>query len=184
MHLSSDEQVLKTIHHHLFPGVIKSLKIAVISFPFYLMAWFISTGLNVTQSLLMYGIVTALFALIILHTIVIYYLDRLLITNQRVLHIDWKSFTSRKEHEAALSDVQTITTHENGFLSKLAIFDYGTFELETSSTGMVIRFEDAPDPEGIKHFIYHLEQKPSKIESYDQASQKSENTVNQSTLVS
>lgn len=82
-----------------------------------------------------------------------YLLDKLVITNKRVIWIDWHSLFKREEHEAELFDIQDIQTRETGILSKLRIFDYGLVEVETASSKTCIIFIDCPDPEGTKNFI-------------------------------
>jgi hypothetical protein len=62
-----------------------------------------------------------------------------------------------------MSDIQDITTVEHGLFSAIPFFDYGSFKLDTASAKTILLFNQAPDPEGIKHFIYHLQIKPSRI---------------------
>ena len=62
-----------------------------------------------------------------------------------------------------MHDIQDIETRETGVLSFLPFFDYGSFTLQTASAHTTIDFDNAPDPEGIKHFIYHLAVKPNRI---------------------
>ena len=80
-------------------------------------------------------------------------------TNKRIIHVDWKKLTQRNEAAAEHEDIQEIWTKEKGIFSAVPILDYGLFRLETASKNMAILFEDAPDPEGIKKYIYDL--KPS-----------------------
>jgi len=82
-----------------------------------------------------------------------YILDKLIITNKRVIWINWKTLFKREEHEAELMDIQDIETREKGILSKWHIMDYGLLQIATASSTLCISFEDCPDPEGIKHFI-------------------------------
>jgi hypothetical protein len=98
----------------------------------------------------------ALFALIIVYVALIYWLDKLIITNHRIIYIDWKYLTVRDESEALLNDIQDIQTEEKGILSTFAIFDYGLLRLDTASSYITIEFFQAPDPEGIRKFIYHV----------------------------
>ena len=163
MHLQPEEQHVKTFYHHPMPLVIRIFGFAIVSAPFYFFASFFSTLLTREQLGITYAVITTVFLLIAVYDTVLYYLDRLIITNQRVLHVDWKSIFDRAEHEAELIDIQDIGTQEAGILSFLPIFDYGLFKLETASTKTTISFTNAPDPEGIKHFIYHLNVKPHRI---------------------
>lgn len=163
MHLQQQEKVLKIIHHHLMPGLIGALKIFFISLPFFLILAFLSGILSISQLALASTFLLLLFAGVIFIYFCFYYLDRLVITNLRILHIDWKGILKRVEHEASLVDIQDIKTEEKGVLSFLPFFDYGIFSLETASTKTSIVFKNAPDPEGIKRFIYQLNIKEARV---------------------
>jgi len=165
MNLQDEENVIKVFHHHPTTFFIKALNYAVVSFPFYFVGYLVATALNGWQAFLIYASITLIFGFLVFYDLLLFYLDHLIITNRRIIHVDWKSAFSRTEAEAELLDIQDITTKEMGIFSALKMFDYGMFTLETASTKTSIIFTDAPDPEGIKHFIYRLYQKPSRIES-------------------
>jgi len=101
-------------------------------------------------------IIIAIFTLILIYQSLIYWLDRLVITNQRIVHIDWKYLTVRDEHETELHDIQDISTKERGVLATFKVFDYGTFTVQTASRTSIIEFENAPDPEGIRQYVYTI----------------------------
>jgi len=163
MHLNQDEQIVKTYHHHGTTFLMRAFGMLFVSLPFYFFAALLSSILDKTTMALTYGGITLIFGLVMAYDLMLYYFDRLIITNRRVVHIDWKSAVKRDEHEAEINDIQDISTEETGIFAALPIFDYGTFSLETASTKTSIIFTEAPDPEGIKHFIYHLQIKPSRI---------------------
>lgn len=163
MKLKQNEEVIKTLHHHYTAIVFRELKVALLSIPFYFVASMFGPVLNGLEMFLLYAGVSLLFISIILYDGILYWLDRLVITNLRILYIDWQNPFSRSEHEAELMDIQDIETTESGILSFLPIFDYGNFTLETASAHTIIKFNEAPDPEGIKHFIYHLSVKPNRM---------------------
>ncbi len=163
MLLKENEEVIKIFHHHYTPLVLREIKVALLSIPFFFVAWLFSSLLNFWTMFAIYSVVGGAFLLAIVYDATLYWLDRLVITNIRVLYIDWKNMFSRSEHEAELVDIQDIETTESGVLSFLPIFDYGNFMLETASAHTIINFNEAPDPEGIKHFIYHLNVKPHRI---------------------
>lgn len=103
-----------------------------------------------------YIVITAIFVIGWIYDHFLYYSDSLVITNNRIVHLDWKTFFHREEVVAQLEDIQNISTVENGVLSYLPLFDYGTFKVETSSTKSIITFNEAPDPEGLRFYIYSL----------------------------
>lgn len=183
MKLRENEQVVKVFHHHKTAIILRALKIVAASLPFYFVANFFNGYFNVTQMFYLYAGITLLFAAVMAYDIFFYYRDRLIITNHRIVHIDWNGAFSNNEHEAEIRDIQDIATKEKGLFAKIKIFDFGDFTLETASTHTTIYFPEAPDPEGIKHFIYHLHRKPNRIRNGglsttdDKARQQTEDAV-------
>jgi hypothetical protein len=156
MDLREGEKVLKIYHHHPTPFIIDLFKIIMGSFPFFLLLYLFGPTMSDKVFIWAHIIVIILFTLVLIYQALVYWLDRLLITNQRVVHIDWRYLTIRDEYEAELSDVQDVSTKEKGILSAFWVFDYGTFTLQTASHTSIIEFLDAPDPEGIRQFVYHI----------------------------
>ncbi len=159
MHLRESEQIVKTFHHHPTPFAKGLIFMILGSFPFFLMVFFIADSLSTSATIITNLILFALFGLIIVHYALIYWLDRLIITSQRVIYVNWITLFNRDESEAELNDIQEIATKEKGIFSALRIFDYGEFRLETASTRTTILFDRAPDPEGIRQFLYEVKGK-------------------------
>jgi len=158
MHLREDEQILKVVHHHPTPYVFLILKMVMVFFPFFFLLFFLQSLFSAKIYLLVHLFIIFIFSLIITYFSLIYWLDKLVITNRRVVYINWNGFLSRHESEAFLSDIQDVQTHEKGFLSYFWIFDYGDFVLETSASHISVRFKNSPNPEGIRRYIYHIRQ--------------------------
>jgi hypothetical protein len=156
MDLREGEQIMKVYHHHPTPFVFDVMKVILGTFPFFLMIFLFESVLSTKWYILLHLMIFALFALIIVYVALIYWLDKLIITNHRIIYIDWKYLTVRDESEALLNDIQDIQTEEKGILSTFAIFDYGLLRLDTASSYITIEFFQAPDPEGIRKFIYHV----------------------------
>lgn len=133
--------------------------------PFFFCAWFFRGVVSPAQMTSVYAVVFLLNFSVLMYDSILYYLDRLIITNRRVIYIDWNGAFSNTEHEAELIDIQDIETKEKGIFAFFSFLDFGDFTLETASTHTTIHFPSAPDPEGIKHFIYHLNLKPNRIRS-------------------
>jgi len=165
MQFKGDESKIKTFFHHPLPYFFRAVQIVVVSFPFFFVASFFQGTLDQTTMFFVYFGIGALFSLILLYDGFLYFMDRIILTNKRIIHVDWRSLVDREETEADLNDIQDISTKEYGILSSIALFDYGTFHVETAASKAAIIFKNATDPEGIKHFIYHLQQKPSRIEN-------------------
>lgn len=159
MKLQTDEKIIKVYHHHAFFFVWRSAKVWSASLPFYFLAYIFSPLLPPAMILTVYAGIAVLFLLVNFYDFVMYYLDTLVITTQRVVHLDWINPFRYTENQAMLNDIQNIESEENGFLSKFQIFDFGVFLLETASTRTVISFTEAPDPEGMKFFVTNLSRK-------------------------
>ena len=156
MELREGEKILKIYHHHPTPFVVDLLKIVAGSFPFFLLLYLFGSTMSIKAYIIAHLIVIGLFTLILIYQALVYWLDRLVITSQRIIHVDWKYLTKRDEYEAELNDIQDISTKEKGILAVFWMLDYGTFTLQTASHTSIIEFTEAPDPEGIRQFIYSI----------------------------
>ncbi len=163
MRLDSDESKIKTFLHHPLPFVFMVIKTAIASLPFFLVASFFRDVLDSTQMFYTYAAITGIFVLIVAYEALVYFLDRLVITNKRIVHVDWKTLFRVEESGAEFHEIQDIETTGPGILAIFPFLNYGKFILETAATTTAIIFKNATDPEGIKHFIYHLQQKHSII---------------------
>ncbi len=153
MELKQDEHIIRVYHHHPFPFIVQVIKAVGASIPFFFLLFLISGALTSQQIIIVNFIIIGLFSLVIIYLALIYWLDKLVITNKRIVHIDWKLLSKRDEGEALLFDIQDIHTQEKGLLAALYLFDYGTIRLETASSKTTVIFTQAPDPEGIKAFL-------------------------------
>jgi uncharacterized membrane protein YdbT with pleckstrin-like domain len=157
MKLQKDEEIVKVVHHHPFPFIIQMFKTVGASLPFFFLIYLFSTGSS--SAIPYFYLVIAnisviiIFSLVIIYLALIYWLDKLVITNQRVVHIDWELLTLKKEYSGLLHDIQEISSQEHGILSAIYVFDFGTIKLETASSKTTILFTDAPDPDGVKAFL-------------------------------
>ncbi|MBI2638660.1 hypothetical protein HYW83_03660 [Candidatus Peregrinibacteria bacterium] len=159
MHLRHGEEILRTHKRHRTPFILQFVKLLIVSAILYGLMFFI--GKAVEGDWIFWGYAVVSFFLGIAITLVAfdYLLDRLVITNKRVVWINWKSPVKREEHEAELLDIQDIKTHEKGILSKLRLFDYGLLEIETAGSKTCIIFTECPDPENVKTFILNQMEK-------------------------
>lgn len=163
MRLDDDEIKVKTFFHHPLPFFFFLVKIAIVSVPFYLVATFFRDLLGQNPMFIIYLSISLVFSLVIFYEAFLYFMDRLVITNKRIVHIEWKNLFGVEESGAEFKEIQDIETTEPGILARIPLFDYGKFILETAATKTAIVFINASDPEGIKHFIYHLQRKPSRM---------------------
>jgi|WetSurMetagenome_2_1015567.scaffolds.fasta_scaffold291295_1 uncharacterized membrane protein YdbT with pleckstrin-like domain len=85
-----------------------------------------------------------------------------IVTNERVVDIDFMFFLYKHFSEAELPKIQDISFTASGMLA--TIFDYGNVLIETAGELPNIEFEKVPHPEKIvekiRSLIEHVEQKP------------------------
>lgn len=156
MKLSEGEQILRIFHHHPTPFFFDIFKVILGSFPFMFLIFLFKATMSDSVFLISNIVLLVIFSLVIIYVSLIYWLDKLVITNLRIVNVDWKYLTVRNEAEAMLVDIQDILTYEKGWLAYFKAFDYGTLKLDTSSSYTTLEFFDAPSPEEIRRFIYHV----------------------------
>lgn len=156
MRLGKGEKVLKVYYHHYLPFVRRLIKVFLITLPFYFMLFLFKDGLPNNIIFGFHLVLISVFSLITVYITLVYWLDRLVITNKRVVFIDWKYLTVKAEHETELADIQEVSSYEKGIIAILPVFDYGSIVIQTASSSPTIEFPEAPDPDSIKTFIYSL----------------------------
>lgn len=156
MHLREGEKVLKTYRHHLTPFVFQLFKLALVMAPFYIFLFLLASSMSTKWYYLTHLIFLLFFLLMVAYLSLIYWLDKLIITDQRIIHINWKYLTRKDESDLEIDRIEDIQTKEKGFFAHFKIFDYGTLILETASSYTALTFLNAPDPESIRQFINHI----------------------------
>lgn len=156
MQLRPEEEIIRIYHHHYFPFIIRVFKVLLGSLPFFFVAYLFSPIMSVNQLIIVHIVLTVFFILVIIYVALIYWLDRLVITNQRVAHIDWKQLLVKDETAANLEDIQDILSEDKGIIANIPFFNYGSVKIQTASYVSAIIFIEAPDADGVKDFIYNV----------------------------
>lgn len=163
MKLQVNEKIIKVYHHHTLFFFWRGVKVWVAILPFLLLTYMFRSLIPFAVQVEIIVGTIIVFALAHAYDFIMFYLDTLIITNQRVVHLDWINPFKYMETQAMLDDIQNVESEENGFLSEFRIFDFGEFLIETASTRTVISFEQAPDPEGIKFFVTDLSRRHAAL---------------------
>ncbi|MBI2634709.1 PH domain-containing protein [Candidatus Peregrinibacteria bacterium] len=158
MHLREGEKILKVYRHHPTPFVYKIFKLVLLFVPFYLLLILAGGNLSGRGYFWSYFLLSVLLIIVLTYSALVYWLDKLVITNQRIIYINWKYLTVKHESDLELGKIEDIQTQENGFWAHFRIFDYGTLNLATASSYTALVFTEAPDPEHIRQFINHIMQ--------------------------
>ena len=85
-----------------------------------------------------------------------WYFNAGIITDRRVVDIDWNSLTHREVTIAMLSKIQDVTPSLVGVLG--GIFDYGHVHIQTAGTLPNIEFLSIPHPQSVANKIQELTQ--------------------------
>ncbi|MBI5413164.1 PH domain-containing protein [Candidatus Peregrinibacteria bacterium] len=165
MHLRQGEIIYKTFKRHPTPYVFRLIGIAILAVPLYFALYIVWAQTDSAEwGLIGFAVISFFVGLIIAIFSLDYLMDKLMITNKRVVMIDWKSIFNRMEHDAELLDIQDIDIKEKGILAKFRMFNYGYLEIETAASKVCLQYSDCPNPEYVKHFIItQIEKLQSKM---------------------
>ena len=83
------------------------------------------------------------------------------ITDRRVIDIDFRSLIYREISQSYFGQVENVTFTQPGFWGTL--FNYGTVMIQTAAEVVNIEFEDVPEPEKVvKVIISHMQASKEK----------------------
>ncbi len=162
MNLREGEQILKIYHRHITPFLLLIIKTILVFLPFFFVLMIFQGLLTVKWLVISHIFLFFVFSFVVIHNAFIYWMDKLIITNRRIVYIYWKHLSKRDEAETRLNKIQDIQTQEKGLLAHFKFFDYGILRLDTASSCITFEFKDAPDPEGIRRFIYGVRKQTLK----------------------
>lgn len=154
----SDEEVLMLLRHHPFTIIIKVI--------FFMLAGLIPVaiwtvlvalfpGYNWLDVLLFVSSVWYLVLwLAIFHSLVMYTLNTVIITNQRIIDSDQQGLFNRKVSELHNHRIQDVSVHTNGFIETLLTF--GDVTVQTAASEKQFIFHKIPEPEKVKNTIMQI----------------------------
>ena len=105
---------------------------------------------------MIYLISFVIFALVFLYMTLIYWLDKLIITNQRLIFINWISITNVHEREINLKDIQDIASFERGLIRFISVLSYGKIVIKSSAYKFDITFEEIGKANKVRTFITRI----------------------------
>lgn len=162
IHQKSYEHIEHEIRHHpimLLPAFLGFLALLAIPVALYL---FIN---NAFQDLLygpfsypilvLAGSLYYLSVTLFFYTyFVIFYLDLLIVTNDRLLHIEQHGLFARTISEVDLYNIQDVTSKIDGMVA--SFFSYGTLLIQTAGAKERFVITSIPHPEGLRQSILDL----------------------------
>ena len=94
---------------------------------------------------------------------VTFYLDLLVVTNDRLLHIEQHGLFSRTISELDLYKIQDMSSEVHGFFA--SSFNYGDLLIQTAAAIERFRIDNIPNPEGLRQAIGRLAEEDRKHHS-------------------
>lgn len=83
-----------------------------------------------------------------------WYFNSYIVTNKRVVDIDFYGIIHRRFSEAPLRNIEDITNSISGFGQ--VIFHYGDVAIQTAAEAREITFENVPDPDKVQDIVSDL----------------------------
>ncbi len=154
-----DEEIILLMRAHIvttFPWIIVTL--LLLAAPIILLPIFgglgtlAAIGYGMTFSLLVFWYLgTFTFAFL---NFLFWYFNVYIVTNQRIVDVDWYSLVNREVNVSQISKIQDITANQIGVLSGL--FDYGHVFIQTAGTEPNFEFHNVPHPQLVARKIQEL----------------------------
>jgi hypothetical protein len=89
-----------------------------------------------------------------LERFLMWFFDVYIITEERIIDVDFYSLVFKKMSEAKISHIQDITSTRDGVMQSLV--DYGDVLVQTAAEIPEIRLEDVPKPDEVNKFLSEL----------------------------
>jgi len=151
---ADDEKVILVLRAHpvtQVPWIITSLIVLILPFFFNIfLTNYLSSSQVIFINLFWY---TLLFSYIFLN-ILNYLFNVGIITNQRVVDVDFSHILYKKVTDTVISKIEDITVKSAGFLA--SFFNYGNIFIQTAGTEANIEFMDVPNPTEAAQIINRL----------------------------
>lgn len=170
IHQKSYEKIEYEVRKHpvtFIPALAGFVALTVAPFGIYVLAKGIAPGLLTgAYSLPLLQLLASMYylsiGLFIYTYFVTFYLDLLLITNDRLLHIEQQNLFARTISELDLCNIQDITSEVEGFFP--SIFKYGTLNIQTAGAVEKFIMEDIPHPETLRQVLLDLADEDRKYQ--------------------
>ncbi len=162
----SDERVLLLLRRHpvtQVPWILSAIVLAMI--PFVVSAVF--PGLSFLPGRYIFAATVGWYALVfsfVLESFLMWFFNVYIITDERVIDVDFNSLIYKNISSAKLDNIEDITATTGGAIR--SIFDFGTIKIQTAAANTEFEFEDVPHPGKVQSLLNELlvEEEREKIE--------------------
>jgi uncharacterized membrane protein YdbT with pleckstrin-like domain len=150
------EKILLLMRAHIitnFKWIIQTILFIIIS----LLVFTSTEFLNILPS--NYAFMTVLIWLLFLFAFIVekslsWYFNVYIITDERVIDIDFYSLTAKRISETKIDKIEDVSYSQGGILQ--SFFNYGTVDIQTSAEKTEFDFADIPYPERIASILNQL----------------------------
>jgi hypothetical protein len=99
-----------------------------------------------------------------LQTFLVWYFNVYLVTDERIIDVDFFSIIHKNVSTAKIDNIQDVTVNTTGTFA--SIFDYGTILIQTAAEKNEFEFENVPHPAKVATFLNEMviEEEHEKIE--------------------
>ena len=95
-----------------------------------------------------------IFLSVVVFALIKWYFNVNIITDQRVVDLDFTSVMSHTSSEARLERIEDVTHKQIGLIG--SVFDVGTVYIQTAGTKAEIEFDNIPRPREVQDILYDL----------------------------
>jgi CRP-like cAMP-binding protein len=162
--IRNDERRLLVTRRHIFT-VIGNAFISAVLFAVLMGAALLSTqtGIRLLPPVLI-GAAVLLPSLLMLYYLLEWRNDYFVITDQRIVHEEYKLLTWQESHEQALlTRIQNVSVSKNGFFGEL--LEFGDVTVSTAGNQPPIVLDRIPNPNAVQQVIFdqlnHIKQQPN-----------------------
>lgn len=161
----SSEEILLMLRKHplvLMPKILGAILFAF--FPLFISTLGILNGVPLNYVFATYVLWYLFLTGFILETFLTWFFHVFIITDERIIDVDFISLIYKRITAAKIDNIEDITTVTGGAIR--SVFDFGTVKIQTAGARPEIAFEDVPSPSKVKRLLNELilEEEREKIE--------------------
>ena len=149
-----NEEVILFLRAHPVTQIFWMINSIVFFMALFIMILFLPSiiGIKETLFIILFGFVFIISY--VWFNILSWFFNVGVITNERVVDIDFHSVIYKEISEARLNKIEDVTSKGAGYLGSL--FNFGNLFIQTAGTEANIEFVNIPDPSGASHIINEI----------------------------
>jgi hypothetical protein len=158
-----DEKVILLLRAHRFTNLVwiaTVIVLAVLGLFITIFSLFFPSILSPVDIILLLFVWWLLLGGFSLQRFLFWYFNVYIVTNKKIIDVDFLNLFYKQISETALENVQDSTHQANGFFQNH--FDYGNLEVQTAGEKENFEFINIPDPDGVQEKIMEFSEAAKK----------------------